>query len=47
MDTVVSDLRKHTIERVLAKQDSSFRWGFNQKLAREFTEYSYCLVPRK
>jgi hypothetical protein len=41
MDTVVSDLRKHTIERVLAKQDSSFRWGFNQKLARERPDHLY------
>lgn len=41
MDTEIAHIRKHTVERILAKQDGSFRWGFNEKQARERPEYSY------
>jgi len=39
MDTLITGLRKHTIEKILAKQDDSFRWGFDQKQARERPDY--------
>ncbi len=41
MDTEIKDIRKHAIEKILAKQDDSFRWGFNEKQARERPEYLY------
>jgi hypothetical protein len=41
MDTEIIDTRKHTIEKILAKQDNSFRWGFDGKQARERPEYLY------
>jgi len=41
MDTEITDIRKHTIERILVKQDDSFRWGFDEKQARERPEYFY------
>jgi hypothetical protein len=47
MDTVINDIRKHTIASILAKQDASFRWGFNQKQARERLEDLYYPVARK
>ncbi len=36
-----TDIRKHTIEKILVKQDDSFRWGFDEKQARERPEYLY------
>lgn len=41
MSTQLANIRKHTIENILAKQDDSFRWGFNEKQAREHPEYLY------
>ncbi len=41
MDTEITDIRKHTIESILVKQDASFRWGFDKKQARERPEYLY------
>ncbi|MGW8222296.1 MAG: hypothetical protein ACWGP1_09140 [Syntrophobacteria bacterium] len=41
MDTGISDIRKHVIEKILEKQDDSFRWGFNEKQAQERPEYIY------
>lgn len=41
MDTEISELRKQAIEKILAKQDGSFRWGYNEKQARERPEYLY------
>lgn len=41
MDTEITDIRKQTIEKILAKQDDAFRWGFNKRQARERPEYSY------
>jgi hypothetical protein len=41
MDTEITDFRKHTIEKILAKQDDSFRWGFDPKQARERPDYLY------
>ncbi len=41
MDTAITDIRKHTIEKILVKQDDSFRWGFDGKQARERPEYLY------
>jgi len=41
MDTEITDIRKHTIEKILVKQDDSFRWGFDEKQARERPEYLY------
>jgi hypothetical protein len=41
MDTEIIDIRKHTLEKILAKQDDSFRWGFDEKQVRERPEYLY------
>jgi hypothetical protein len=41
MDAEITELRKHTIEKILAKQDDAFRWGFDEKQARERPEYVY------
>jgi hypothetical protein len=41
METEITDIRKHTIEKVLVKQDASFRWGFDEKQGRERPEYLY------
>lgn len=41
MDTEISVMRTDIIEKILAKQDDSFRWGFNEKQARERPEYMY------
>jgi hypothetical protein len=41
MDTEITYIRKHTIDSILAKQDALFRWGFNEKQARERPEYLY------
>lgn len=41
MNAEITDIRKHTIEKILAKQDDSFRWGFDQKQARERPEHLY------
>lgn len=41
MDTEIADIRKNIIEKILAKQDDSFRWGFDEKQARERPEYLY------
>jgi hypothetical protein len=41
MDTDITDIRKLTIEKILVKQDDSFRWGFSEKQARERPEYIY------
>ena len=38
-DTVTADIRKRSIEQILAKQDDAFRWGFNERQARERPEY--------
>lgn len=39
MDDDIRLLRKNTIENILGKQDASFRWGFDQKQARERPQY--------
>lgn len=41
MDTKITDIRKYTIEKILGKQDDSFRWGFDERQARERPEYLY------
>jgi hypothetical protein len=41
MNTEITNIRKHTVEKILGKQDDSFRWGFNEKHARERPEYLY------
>lgn len=41
METEIGEIRKRTIEKILSKQDDSFRWGFNKKQARERPEYVY------
>ena len=41
MEPEITEFRKHTIEKILAKQDDSFRWGFDEKQARERPEYLY------
>ena len=41
MDTDIIDIRKHTIEKILDKQDAEFRWGFDAKQARERPAYVY------
>ncbi len=43
MDKDIADIRQRTIQKILRKQDDSFRWGFNRKLARErpiYVDYS-------
>jgi hypothetical protein len=41
MEPESSGLRKHIIEKILAKQDDLFRWGFDRKQAQERPEYLY------
>jgi len=41
MDGEITQIRKHTIEKILAKQDDSSRWGFDEKRDRERPEYLY------
>jgi hypothetical protein len=41
MKTQIAETRKLTIEKILAKQDESFRWGFDEKKSRERPEYLY------
>ena len=41
METEIGEIRKRTIEKILSKQDDSFRWGFNKKQARERPDYVY------
>jgi len=41
LDTNISKLREKTISAILAKQDDSFRWGYNEKQAGERPEYLY------
>lgn len=41
MDTHITDIRNHTIERILVKQDEAFRWGFDAKQARKRPAYLY------
>ena len=41
MDKEITHIRRHIIERIFAKQDASFRWGFDEKQARERPEYLY------
>lgn len=41
MDCEITAIRKHTIDKVLAKQDEHFRWGFDEKEARERPQYIY------
>jgi hypothetical protein len=41
MDTEITELRRQAIEKILLKQDDSFRWGFDEKRARERPEYVY------
>jgi hypothetical protein len=37
----MTDIRKHTIDKILAQKDDSFRWGFDEKQARERPGYLY------
>jgi hypothetical protein len=37
----ITDIRKHTVDRILVKQDDSFRWGFDEKQVRDRPEYLY------
>jgi hypothetical protein len=37
----ISDFRTRTIEKILAKQDESFRWGFDENQALERPQYLY------
>lgn len=41
LDTNLLTLREKTISAILARQDDSFRWGYNEKQARERPEYLY------
>lgn len=41
LPTQLTDTRSQTIENILAKQDTSFRWGFDEKQARERPQYLY------
>lgn len=41
MEPQITHIRKHLVEQVLLKQDDSFRWGFDERKARERPEYIY------
>ena len=41
MKIEITDIRKHTIEQILSKQDNSLRWGYDEKQARKRPEYIY------
>lgn len=41
MTTDIAELRRHTVEEILARQDDSFRWGHDEKQARLRPEYLY------
>ena len=41
MDVDLTELRKHTIDRILVKQDDAYRWGYDKKQAFERPEYLY------
>jgi hypothetical protein len=41
MVTEITDIRKQTTDNILVKQDDAFRWGFDEKQARERPEYLY------
>jgi hypothetical protein len=41
MDTEITEFRKQTIEKILAKQDDLFRWGFDEDPARQRPEFLY------
>jgi hypothetical protein len=41
LDAEMTELRKEIVEKILGKQDDSFRWGFDEKQARERPEYLY------
>lgn len=41
MDIETQEIRKQTIEKILARQDDLFRWGFDEKQARQRPEYVY------
>ncbi len=41
MATGITEIRKQTIEMILAKQDDLFRWGFDERQARERPELVY------
>lgn len=41
MQPEITKIREETIEKILAKQDGSFRWGFDEKQACERPEYLY------
>ena len=41
MDTEISDIRKRIIEKILDRQDDSFRWGWNAKQTRARPQYLY------
>jgi hypothetical protein len=41
MDGDKTSLRAQAVEKIIAKQDDSFRWGYNEKEARERPEYLY------
>jgi hypothetical protein len=41
MDIEITELRKHTIEKILARQDHSFRWGFDEQEARHRPLFLY------
>lgn len=41
MEMEISDIRTDIVEKIRAKQDDSFRWGFNEKHAQERPEYLY------
>lgn len=41
MDTEIRGYRNQIVERILNQQDASFRWGFEEKQARQRPEYMY------
>ncbi|MBN1482979.1 hypothetical protein EH223_13675 [candidate division KSB1 bacterium] len=41
MNAEITGIRKQIVNKILAKQDDSFRWGFDERQARERPEYVY------
>ena len=41
MDLDIAGFRQRTVEKILARQDASFRWGYDEKQARARPDYLY------
>ena len=41
MDTEITEIRRRIVSNILAKQDSHFRWAFDERVAQERPELTY------